>query len=186
MRALRNFRAEQPYQQSVYYAAVLTSEQMWTKEELLDAAQEMTKEQVQNFIPVVLSRLYLEFLIYGNVDESRAFHIVDMVESTLAKNAGTRPLLPSQLRRFREIQLPNQSSLVLERQNEVHKSSALMSYFQTGVQDTNANMLLELFCQIINEPCFDMLRTKEQLGEKEMNMIRPFKIGNRFRVFRRP
>jgi len=25
-------------------------------------------------------------------------------------------------------------------------------------------MLLELFCQIISEPCFDILRTQEQLG----------------------
>jgi insulysin len=29
-------------------------------------------------------------------------------------------------------------------------------------------MFLELFCQIISEPCFNTLRTKEQLGEKEM------------------
>ncbi len=38
-------------------------------------------------------------------------------------------------------------------------------YYQCNVQETHTNMLLELFCQIIHEPCFDILRTQEQLGE---------------------
>lgn len=33
------------------------------------------------------------------------------------------------------------------------------------MQSTSENMFLELFCQIISEPCFNTLRTKEQLGE---------------------
>ena len=50
------------------------------------------------------------------------------------------------------------------RENEVHPGSAIETYYQCGVQVTHSNMLLELFCQIISEPCFDILRTKEQLG----------------------
>lgn len=48
--------------------------------------------------------------------------------------------------------------------NEVHKSSSLEVYYQCDVQETHSNMVLELFCQIIGEPCFDILRTQEQLG----------------------
>lgn len=33
-------------------------------------------------------------------------------------------------------------------------------------------MLLELFCQIISEPCFDILRTQEQLGYLVFSGIR--------------
>ena len=47
----------------------------------------------------------------------------------------------------------------------MHKSSSLEVYYQCNVQETRANMLLELFVQIISEPCFDILRTQEQLGE---------------------
>ena len=52
MRALKNFRAEQPYQHAVYYTAVLTSEQMWTKEELLEATDGMlnNKKIVQVYV----------------------------------------------------------------------------------------------------------------------------------------
>ena len=36
--------------------------------------------------------------------------------------------------------------------------------WQCELQATKSNMLLELFCQMISEPCFNELRTKEQLG----------------------
>ena len=51
-----------------------------------------------------------------------------------------------------------------EKSNKVHKSSSIEIYYQCGLQATQSNMLLELFVQIISEPCFNILRTKEQLG----------------------
>lgn len=48
--------------------------------------------------------------------------------------------------------------------NKVHKSSSICIYYQCGMQDTLPNMLLELLVQILAEPCFNILRTKEQLG----------------------
>lgn len=39
-----------------------------------------------------------------------------------------------------------------------------MVYHPIGLQSTESNMLLELLAQIIAEPCFNTLRTKEQLG----------------------
>ena len=39
MRGLKNFKAEQPHQHAVYYTTVLMSEQLWTKDELLDATE---------------------------------------------------------------------------------------------------------------------------------------------------
>ena len=39
IRSMNNFRAEQPHQHAVYYTSMIVSEQLWTKEELLDAAE---------------------------------------------------------------------------------------------------------------------------------------------------
>ena len=39
VRGLKNFKAEQPHQHAVYYTTVLMSEQLWTKDELLDATE---------------------------------------------------------------------------------------------------------------------------------------------------
>jgi insulysin len=164
VRALKNFRAEQPHQHAVYYCSMLTSEQMWTKDELLDAAEEVTVEKVQAFIPQLLSRLYLEFLIYGNTTRERALEIADMIENMLKEKVNTRPLLASQQKRFREVQIPDGGVYLYKSNNEVHRSSALEVYYQCNMQETHNNMVLELFCQVISEPCFDILRTQEQLG----------------------
>ena len=42
--------------------------------------------------------------------------------------------------------------------------AAVKVYYQCGLQATQSNMLLELFVQVVSEPCFNILRTKEQLG----------------------
>ena len=39
-----------------------------------------------------------------------------------------------------------------------------MSLYQVGEDDTRKNMELGLFAQILKEPCFNVLRTQEQLG----------------------
>lgn len=54
---------------------------------------------------------------------------------------------------------------VYQQRNEVHNNCGIEIYYQTDMQTTHDNMLLELFCQIIHEPCFNTLRTKEQLGK---------------------
>jgi len=63
------------------------------------------------------------------------------------------------------------SCFVYQQQNDVHKSCSLEVYYQCSVEETHNNMVLELFCQIISEPCFDILRTQEQLGTVRIIMI---------------
>lgn len=49
-------------------------------------------------------------------------------------------------------------------ENHVHATHCAEVYLQCGLEETQANMLLELAVQIIKEPCFNVLRTQEQLG----------------------
>jgi len=39
IRGLKNFQAEQPYQQCIYYLALILTENAWTKKELIDATE---------------------------------------------------------------------------------------------------------------------------------------------------
>jgi len=48
--------------------------------------------------------------------------------------------------------------------NDAHKLYAIEIYLQCFQQTLEKNALLELFCHLVDEPCFDQLRTKEQLG----------------------
>nr|XP_057920921.1 insulin-degrading enzyme isoform X2 [Doryrhamphus excisus] len=164
MRSLNNFRAEQPHQHAMYYLRLLMTEVAWTKDELREALEDVTFPRLKAFIPQLLSRLHIEALLHGNITKESALDMMQMVEDTLIEHAHTKPLLPSQLIRYREVQVPDGGWYVYQQRNEVHNNCGIEIYYQTDMQTTHENMLLELFCQIISEPCFNTLRTKEQLG----------------------
>merc|ERR1719228_268393 len=162
-RGLKNFQAEQPHQHAVYYNSVVLSERVWHKEELLGALGDLTVQAVEDFIPRLLSSVHVECLVYGNCTDTLALSLYTKVVDKLKADCKAKPLLPSQLIKEREVELRDLSSLYTTT-NSVHKSSCIESYYQTGLQDTKLNMLLELFSQIINESCYNQLRTQEQLG----------------------
>jgi len=164
VRALKNFNADQPHQHVVYYTSLLLAEHAWTKEDLLAATSELTVQSLEWFVPRFLSNMHLEVLVHGNMLRTTAQSIADSIQESLVSKANTRQLLPSQLTRERELQIKDESSKVYPAENSVHRSSAVETYFQCGLQGTHQNMLLELLCQIFAEPAFDELRTKEQLG----------------------
>lgn len=47
-----------------------------------------------------------------NMSFQKAHRIVDIVENALSERANTKPLIPSQRRRFREVQLPDSTLCV--------------------------------------------------------------------------
>ncbi|XP_023246945.1 insulin-degrading enzyme-like [Copidosoma floridanum] len=165
IRSLKNFEAEQPYQHAAYYLAVLLSEHVWVKNELLNTCSMLTADKMKQFIPLFMSKMHIECLIHGNVTRSEASQTAKLVESKFVNSVkDLMPLLPRQMVPYRELQLPQGCHYLYEAENKHHKSSCTEVYYQSGMQSTESNMLLELISQIISEPCFNILRTKEQLG----------------------
>uniref|UniRef100_A0A5S6QRK5 Insulin-degrading enzyme n=1 Tax=Trichuris muris TaxID=70415 RepID=A0A5S6QRK5_TRIMR len=164
VRQLRNFEMEQPYQHSAYYTSLLLSEQMWSKQELLQEATDITLEDLEKFKADLFSALHIEALVHGNATEEEAVRLVHLIRQVISRNRTLKPLLASQVPLYRELQLPVGRQVVFAAENKVHANSAIELLLQVGVEKTRENMLLELFVQIIQEPCFDQLRTKEQLG----------------------
>ncbi|XP_023021581.1 insulin degrading metalloproteinase isoform X2 [Leptinotarsa decemlineata] len=164
IRNLKNFEAEQPYQHAVYYLTVLLTEHSWTKQELLSATDQITIERLEAFIPQVLSKMHIECLAHGNINRDKALELVHIVEDSLTSTNSMSPLLPRQLLLNRELKLEDGCHYSYEVKNEVHKSSCIELYYQCGLQSKENNIKLELVAQILQEPCFNILRTKEQLG----------------------
>ena len=86
------------------------------------------------------------------------------MEDKLNAKAPVKPLLKSQMVRDREVQLADNSHCLYAETNEVHKSSCTEVYYQCGQQSTKSDVILSLLAQIVKEPCFNVLRTQEQLG----------------------
>ena len=173
VRALKNFQAEEPCEHAEFYTDLLLSEQIWTYEELLEATDDLTVSALEFFLPHLLSRVHLEILVSGNATKQRVLNLANIAETTLQQASNAKALQSSlQNKKFREFQLPNECYFLYKAQNEVHKLSALKIYYQCFTEGTHANMLLELFSQIVSEPCFDVLRTQEQLGYSVASGVR--------------
>jgi insulysin len=68
---LLNFEAEQPFKHSLYYMTMLIAEKGWTKKQLHDCIDEFTIEDLQQFIPKLLTKgLFIESIVYGNITEN--------------------------------------------------------------------------------------------------------------------
>lgn len=104
--------------------------------------------------------MHIECLIHGNVNKEKAIELVQIVEDHLTSTLNMSPLLPRQLLLNRELKLENGCHYLYQVENDVHKSSCIELYYQCGIQSKESNMKLELLAQIIQEPCFNILRTK--------------------------
>ncbi|CAG9574977.1 unnamed protein product [Danaus chrysippus] len=162
IRAIRNFEAEQPYQHAVYQQAMCLSDLVWTRCQLLEAAQNLTPEQLTEFTNLLIRRVHVEGLMFGNLTRERALEVADSIEDKLPKDA--TPLLAQQLLLYREIEIEKGSWFLRQIENSVHKSSCASVYYACGVRRVRQNVVLELLAQALSEPCFHVLRTQEQLG----------------------
>lgn len=125
----------------------------------------VTVERLEQYIRDFLSRMHVECLIHGNVNRPKATALASIVEQKLkTTNANTLPLLSRQLLLKREYKLVHQESYRFITENEFHKSSCAELYLQCGMQSDTANVFIDLVAQILCEPCYNQLRTKEQLG----------------------
>uniref|UniRef100_A0A671RBQ6 Insulin-degrading enzyme n=1 Tax=Sinocyclocheilus anshuiensis TaxID=1608454 RepID=A0A671RBQ6_9TELE len=129
MRSLNNFRAEQPHQHAMYYLRLLMTEVAWTKDELRDALDDVTLPRLKAFIPQLLSRLHIEALLHGNITKQSALGMMQMLEDTLIEHAHTKPLLPSQLIRYREVQVPDGKCLASQTSMQHLRRSYIHSAF---------------------------------------------------------
>lgn len=75
---------------------------MWTAEETLLELEAITAEDIQAFLPTLLSHLHMEVLVHGNSFAEEAIGMMALVEDTLRP----RPVLPSQLAGPRTLRIP--------------------------------------------------------------------------------
>ncbi|CAF3988520.1 unnamed protein product [Rotaria sp. Silwood1] len=134
----------------------LTAEHQWNNDELLSCIDGITMNNVESFIPRMLNRFYTDSLMYGNLTKH--------LNKNFKKKQFYQPLFPSMWFNQRELILPEGCNYAYTMLNDAHKLHAIEIYLQCFQQTLENNVLLELFCHFVDEPCFDQLRTTEQLG----------------------
>jgi nardilysin len=159
-RAYRNANMK-PLKHSAYLRLQALKERFWHADDKLACLLSLTVKDVTDFIPQLFNQTYIEALCHGNLDEEEALKIANIFKQTLVKN-----VLPPELRpQERIIKLPIGSSLLHSAnvKNESEENSVVEMYFQ-GEQDLGRDSIrtrgiIDLFEQMIYEPCFNQLRS---------------------------
>ncbi|ORZ13145.1 Metalloenzyme, LuxS/M16 peptidase-like protein [Absidia repens] len=172
-RSYRNFYLDAPYQHAAYHLTYAIREEMWKMDDLARELKDITLAEVQSTCGLFISHLHMEALVHtGNFTADDTIALFRQMENILQP----RPLMASQfIGHSRTTLLPIGQSYVY--QLPVHDpqelNSAIEFYCQVcAVTDVQLRTRLSLMAQIAQEPCFNQLRTTEQLGYVVMSGIR--------------
>ncbi|KAJ1699101.1 hypothetical protein LUZ63_007613 [Rhynchospora breviuscula] len=165
-RAYRNSNLE-PLDHSAHLRLHILYERSWELEEQLSTLQNLTLSDLLDFIPTLLSQMHIEGLCHGNLTEEEAINISNIFTNSLS----VKPL-PKELRYYDKVLcIPTGASLIksVNVKNKPEVNSVVELYFQfeqqlRGREAIRLGATTDLFDDLINEPFFDQLRTKEQLG----------------------
>lgn len=188
LRQLQNWKLNAPYDHAMHYTKYLLTSRQWTNEEKEEALKgtllylgpliclEIQAQDVQAFIPELLSHLHIEALIHGNATKDDAFKLTRIVE----ENLGAKPLDFDSVEGTRSLLLPDgtlqfcipnnkflATKLIVEKTvpNPDNVNSGIEYFCQvSSVTEANKRACLQLLSQIGREKAFDFLRTKLQLG----------------------
>lgn len=163
IRSYKNFDYQDPYRQVSTYSRWLTNERGWAVFELLEELQNVTAEDVRQFFPQLLRQMHIEVLVHGNLYKEDALNVTNLVESTMKPKRLPATQWPTQ----RNIELPRGSDFRYERTlaNPDNINNCIdYVLFVGNNMDRGLRGKLLLFAQMTDEPVFDTLRSKEQLG----------------------
>ncbi|OQR75120.1 insulin-degrading enzyme-like [Tropilaelaps mercedesae] len=163
VRTLKNFWTESPDRQFSYYMTSVLAEKFWTQEQLLESLKNCTVKRCEELFQQVLAKLYVELLVHGNQTANSARKMGETVRNILK----SQTLTFEETENIRAHRLHEGEIYHLNRLNDIHRTNAVMVYFQVGsrrLKNVREEAVMDLFAEILREPCFNVLRTQEQLG----------------------
>lgn len=163
IRNLKNFEYKPPYNQVTTVFSTLVNEKVFSTHDMIEAVNNTTFEDIERFIPGIFKQAFVEGLIIGNYKEQEALEITKLITGSLS----FAPLFSAQRFKPRSYILPEEKTFRYELllPDENNTNTCIQYFIQAGeTRDSRQYAQVELLAQIIKEPAFDILRTKEQLG----------------------
>ncbi|XP_061551772.1 nardilysin-like isoform X2 [Phycodurus eques] len=121
----------------------------------------LTGDELTDFVRGFKAELYAEGLVQGNFSSHESGGFLQYVTDKLqfSKLPAEVPVM------FRVVELPRQHHICkVKSLNKGDANSEVTVYYQTGSKDLREHTLVEVLVMLMEQPCFDFLRTKETLG----------------------
>lgn len=133
----------------------------WSPVERYSVLENITCDDVTTYATNLFNNLYIKVLIQGNVSETVAVTTVNQVVDSLK---GT-PLKQEDLPKFNVVRVDKgERCCRLKNINPSDTNSVITNYYQSDLYTVENSVIADLIMMAIEEPLFDILRTKEQLG----------------------
>ncbi|QDZ23491.1 insulinase-like metalloprotease [Chloropicon primus] len=158
-RALKNSIAK-PARHATYLRLISLVMESWPLEFQLEALDELTIAKCKGFISSLLAKGQRQVLIHGNITLNETQKVILDTKKHFSEDP-PRAKCAKKLAELKPGQNFVHAALV---QNKSEKNNASEVYFQVGPENHVDYAALSLLEQIMYEPFFDTLRTKEQLG----------------------
>lgn len=133
----------------------------WSPVERFSVLEQITYEDVTAYATNFFSSLYIKALIQGNVSETVAINTVNQ----LVDNLKCTPLKQEDIPKFHVVRVDKgERCFRLRNINPSDSNSVITNYYQSDLYTVENSVIADLIMMAIEEPLFDILRTKEQLG----------------------
>ncbi len=157
IRTQKNKAKNDPSDQSVNEVYDLLLTEYWSKQVLIDAAQTVEFEAMQNYASRLLAKTEVVALAHGNIDKKTAAHHVALIEKLLADSESIEVNIAETVR-------VNGGERFSRKVATQHNDSAVAYYVQLGERDIDLRARSYLLSTIVESPFYHELRTVKQLG----------------------
>jgi len=169
LRALSAFNVKQPYAHAIYYSSLSQQPRnfQYTNDQLVAALKETSLPQLVDYVKTLWATGKGEALIQGNYDKKESLDIVNTIDKTLSFQPISSDQYPA---RLKALPLPvtapgeNPTRLSISEPNPSNNNAASHITLQCLGKSERDHVLIEILSAIIEEPFYDDLRTKQQLG----------------------
>ncbi|RCK67850.1 A-factor-processing enzyme [Candida viswanathii] len=165
----KNFLFRDPYLQIGLHMVHLMNEKLYDQEDKIKTLEGVTFEQLQNHFHETIWKqgVFAEVLVHGNFDIAKARSIKNTISNSMKH---VKPWMEEYDEKFHlegYVLEPKETvRYEIQLKDEQNINSCVEYFIQIApnADDLKLRVLTDLLCTIIKEPCFDQLRTKEQLG----------------------
>lgn len=133
----------------------------WLMIDKYKSLNDITLKDLKEFADLFPKQLYVQGLVQGNYTEESAHNVMN----TLLTRLGCKAIQERLYVDDRTVQLPQGAHYIRAHAlNEQDTNTVITNYYQIGPNTVRLECILDLLMMFVEEPLFDQLRTKEQLG----------------------
>ncbi len=155
---IENIAKEAPYQQVGTEIRRLITAPYFTAAERIDELNSLTLQDLRAFVPELFQRVKVIVLSHGNVNEAETLKRTAILKTAFVDDAEPADVLGSLV-----LRLPKEKRFQKKLDIE-HNDSSIAVYVQASDRSRASRARYALLRQILSQPFYNDLRTKQQLG----------------------